>query len=149
LAKNGFGVDVYGHGWDKTPLRKFPGINISDAVYGQGFWKRLRQYRVQVNIFRKHNAGSHNMRSFEIPAVGGIQLAPWSEEQADFFSEGKEIFFYRDEDDLLKQVKNLLLATAETANGYREAARKRSLDAHYRYQDRALTVYENFKILIG
>ncbi len=149
LAANGFRVDVYGHGWHRTSLSKLKNVNIYDAVYGNEFWWKLRQYRVQLNIFRKHNGGSHNMRSFEIPAAGGIQLTPFSDEQALFFEEGKEIFFYRNEEDLLKQAGNLLSASAAEAAVYREAARKRSVDSHYSYYDRARIVQENFKNLIS
>lgn len=149
LAKNGFGVDVYGHDWERTALKKLERVQIYDAVYGKEFWKKLRQYRVQINIFRKHNVGSHNMRSFEIPAVGGIQLAPYNEEQSVFFSEGKEIFFYRNEKDILEKVKEILSTSIVNMEVYRKAARKRSLQSGYSYRDRAAIVYENFIKLIG
>jgi spore maturation protein CgeB len=149
LATSGFEVDVYGHGWNQTALKKIKNVNIFDAVYGQEFWKKLRQYRVQLNIFRKHNVGSHNMRSFEIPAIGGIQLAPYSAELADLFTEGKEIFFYRNDEDLLKQAIKLISAPSASIEEYRQAARDRSMTSSYSYRDRAITVYENLKILTG
>jgi spore maturation protein CgeB len=144
LAKTGLPVDVYGHGWDGALGKNGTDIRIFDAVYGMEYWKKLRQYRIQLNVFRRHNAGSHNMRSFEIPAVGGIQLGPYSDEQASFFLEGKEIFFYRNDDALLKQANDLLRASEDEANRYRAAARERSLASHYSYFDRARTVYEAF-----
>ena len=58
------------------------------------FWRKNQEYRVQLNLFRQYNEGSHNMRTFEIPAVGGIQLTEYSTEQADFFKEGEEIFSF-------------------------------------------------------
>ncbi len=149
LAKDGFEVDVYGHGWDKTTVSELQNVRHFDAVYGNDFWEKLRQYRVQLNIFRKHNIDSHNMRSFEIPAVGGIQLTPYSTEQAGFFSEGSEIFFYKTLPDLLDQVKKLMLSPDENIKIFREAARARSIHSGYSYSDRALTVYESFKKLIG
>jgi hypothetical protein len=149
LAKYGFPVDVYGHGWNSTALNGMKGVDIYDAVYGMEFWRKIRQYRVQLNIYRKHNIDSHNMRSFEIPAIGGIQLAPYSAEMAGFFEEGKEIFFFRNEADLLKQAKKLMSADAHEIAEYRQAARDRSVNSSYSYRDRAVTVYENFKILLG
>jgi spore maturation protein CgeB len=149
LAGTGFMVDVYGHGWDRTEIKKLPNVHHFDAVYGKEFWDKLRQYRVQLNIFRKHNIGSHNMRSFEIPAVGGIQLTPYSKEQASFFSEEREIFFYRDEKEMVDQIRKLLSLPVSDISGIRSAARKRSIESHYSYRDRAQTVYENFKKILG
>jgi spore maturation protein CgeB len=149
LAANGFRVSVYGHGWNKTTLNRLPNVLVHDAVYGLEFWSKLRQYRVQLNIFRKHNIGSHNMRSFEIPAIGGIQLSPYSEEQDSFFSEGKEVFFYRDAAELLVRAKELLMMSSEDSNKCRGSARKRSLESSYSYKDRAHTVHETFIKLIG
>ncbi len=149
IAENGFEIDVYGHGWDKTALQNKSNVRMDHAIYGLAFWKKLRAYRVQLNIFREHNAGSHNMRSFEIPAVGGIQLAPYSEEQLGFFEEGKEIYFYRNEGDLLVCIKKLMAETLESINTMRAAARLRSLESGYSYKQRALTVYESFQRIIS
>jgi len=149
LAKKGIPVSVYGHNWDGTGLKKFPNVRIYDAIYGREFWREIRRYRVQLNVFRKHNQGSHNMRSFEIPAAGGIQLSPYSDELASFFKEGEEIFFYRNDQELLEQAKNLLMASAAQAESYRNAARTRSVNSGYSYRDRAMTVYQNFQKLIG
>jgi spore maturation protein CgeB len=145
LLKAGFEVDVYGHGWKRTRLAIRKNIRIHEAVYGQAYWNKLRQYRVQLNIFRKHNLGSHNMRTFEIPAVGGIQLTPFSEEQAGFFEENKEIFFYRDIGELEDKCRYLLDLPGKEVNAIREAARRRSATSGYTYRDRSLLVYNTFK----
>src|SRR5579863_7076280 len=104
VANNGYPVDVFGHGWDNTSLAHHNNVTVHDAIYGFEFWKKMRAYRVQLNIFRLHNIGSHNMRTFEIAGAGGIQLAPFSEEHAFFFKENRDIFLYRDKKELLKQV---------------------------------------------
>ncbi len=149
LAKEGFEVDVYGHGWNRSALSRLKNVTRFDAVYGSEFWEKLRQYRVQLNIFRKHNIDSHNMRSFEIPAVGGIQLTPYSREQAGFFSGDNEVFFYKTFPDMLDKVKELTHFPADKIKFFRDAARARSVSSGYSYKDRALTVYENFKKLTG
>lgn len=144
IASNETVVDVYGHGWDKTLLRKNPNVSINDALYGFEFWKALRRYRVQLNIFREHNIGSHNMRTFEIPACGGIQLAPFSEEQASFFIEHAEIFFYRTNNELISQIRSLLSTSSNKIDQYRLNARERSLNSGYSYHSRARHVYDIF-----
>jgi spore maturation protein CgeB len=148
VADHGYPVDVYGHGWDKTTLRKHKNVIVFDAVYGFAFWKKMRTYRVQLNIFRQHNIGSHNMRTFEIPGAGGIQLAPFSEEHAFFFNENSEIFLYRDQQELLKKVEYLLNCSPQKSDEIRKAARFRSLDSLYTYKDRASIVFKTFQNLI-
>ncbi len=149
LASNGLEVDVFGIGWNKTSLQHNSKVRLFNIASRQEFWKLNQEYRVQLNLFRAYNKGSHNMRTFEIPAVGGIQLAPYSEEQAMFFEEGKEIFFFHDEDDMLVKAKYLLGLSSEDALQIRQAARKRSLASGYTFKDRANTVYQSFKTLVN
>lgn len=146
LVNNGIEVDVYGHNWNRYfSRRENANLKIYDAVYADKFWEIARKYRVQLNIFRPHNTGSHNMRTFEIPAVGGIQLAPDSEEHREFFQEGKEIFLYRTNEELLKKVKSLLEMSKSEADGIRIAAREKSLSADYTYRSRTNYVFKTFK----
>src|SRR5947207_2020499 len=74
LANADLPVDVYGNHWNQYKLNKK--INVFGPAYGTTFWKTLRRYRVQLNLMRPHNLGSHNMRSIEVPAIGGIGLFP-------------------------------------------------------------------------
>jgi spore maturation protein CgeB len=148
IAESEVPVDVFGHGWQNTALKNLDNVKIHDAVYDEELWKTLRRYRVQVNIFRKHNIGSHNMRTFEIPAVGGIQLSPRSEEQMQFFKEGEDVFFYNDKSELIESIKMILSLTEEQALNVRSNARQRSVNAGYSYKDRAFTVYNTFKSML-
>ena len=89
LARKNILIDVYGPGWEKFVTHK--NIKLHNAVYGDMFWETLNKYRIQLNLLRPHNLRSHNMRSFEIPAVGGIQLAPDTIDHRTYFNPGKEI----------------------------------------------------------
>lgn len=150
LASKGFEIDVYGHDWDKTELAQYidKGISVNPPKYGLELWETLRKYRVQLNIFRKHNIGSHNMRSFEIPGVGGIQLSPYSDELKNFFLEEEEIFLYRDEEELAEKANRLLSLPESEALTLRENARNRSIQSNYSYTSRASLVHDIFKRLI-
>jgi spore maturation protein CgeB len=148
LAANGFPVDVYGIGWEKTKLAKISNVQIHDIASRPDFWRKNQEYRLQLNLFRQYNVGSHNMRTFEIPAVGGIQLTEYSDEQAKFFKEDVEIFFFRNEKDLVDKVDKILKMSDSEIRSLRNNARKRSLTSGYSFADRALTVYNAFKKLI-
>jgi spore maturation protein CgeB len=148
LAENGFKIDVYGHDWDKTELVNKKNIDIYPIASRRDFWKKNQEYRIQLNLFRAHNEGSHNMRTFEIPAVGGIQLTEYSAEQAEFFTENEEIFFFRNKEELRQKVEMLLNLNEEAARTLRQNARERSLNSGYRFSDRARTVYQSFEKLL-
>jgi spore maturation protein CgeB len=143
LLDNGIPIDLYGFGWDRIftqpnslltiHMPRKQGSFWSDPLE---FWKVLRRYSVQLNFFRPHNEGSHNLRTFEVPAVGGILLTPASQEQAKFFVPGEEIFFYTDQMSLLQQCQKLLQADSETTHQIRSIARIKSVEKDYSYQRR-------------
>jgi hypothetical protein len=150
LLKLGLLVDVYGHDWEKH-LKKsdFPLLTIYPAVYGLEFWRTARKYRVQLNVFRKHNEGSHNMRTFEIPAVGGVMLAPESTEHRMFFEVGKDVYLYDSLSEMVSQANYLLQASQGEIQQLRQAARLKGLQSQYAYQWRARTIIENIRTLMG
>ncbi len=147
LARAGLPIDVYGHGWERHLQPNGVRLQTHDAVYREDYWKKLRGYRVQLNIFRPHNVGSHNMRTFEVPAVGGVMVAPHSPDHESYFRVGEEIFTYDSAEELVRRVRDLLEAPPETVAAIRERARSRCLEAGYSYRDRARQVFELFQRL--
>jgi spore maturation protein CgeB len=135
LAHAGIDLCLYGHGWKK--YLDHPRISIFDPAYGDDQWKTLRKYRVQLNLMRIHNEDSHNMRTFEVPAVGGIMLAPDTPEHRLFFENRKEVFLFESLQDCITQIRNLLSLTAERVTTIRQDARSRSVQSGYSYRQRA------------
>ena len=148
LADAGVEVDVYGHGWSKTKLKNYKNVQLFPIAPRKKFWLLNQQYRVQLNLFRKYNNDSHNMRTFEIPAAGGIQLSPYSAEQAGFFLENSEIFLFRDDTEMISRARELLQLEKEKADAIRQAARTRTINSPYSFEDRALTVYKSFQQML-
>lgn len=140
-------IDIYGSGWNNY-FKNTKSAKIYDGVYGIEYWETLRKYRIQLNIFRPHNYNSHNMRSFEIPAVGGIQLAPLSDEHSEFFVPDEEIFLFDTNESLLDKAEHILSFSNEDINKIRENSRKRSINSGYSYEQRAQVVYDNFLSLL-
>lgn len=135
LAQNGIETDVYGHDWNK--YISHPNIRIFPPVYGDEFWYTLYKYRVQLNLMRPHNEASHNMRTFEVPGVGGILLAPRTPEHEEFFVEDTEIFLYNDPEECMAKISKIMNFTKKEADQIRSNARLRSLRSGYRYKNRA------------
>ena len=140
-------VDVYGHGWDKFIGHK--NVTVFGPVYGNDFWKTLYRYRIQLNLMRPHNPNSHNMRSFEVPGVGGIGLFPHTPDHATYFTEEKELFLYKSIPDCIKSCETVLALPEKEAEAIRSAARLKSMQAGYSYRDRAFQALKEIKKLVS
>jgi len=146
LAENEVSIDVYGNFWEQ--LKALEHIRVFPAIYKKEFNTIARNYRVQLNVFRPHNLGSHNMRTFEMPALGCIMLAPSSEEHSTFFKEGVEAFFYDSDKDMLLKCQYLLALGKKDAYKIKKAAYERSVQSAYSYQDRAKFAFERISELL-
>jgi spore maturation protein CgeB len=140
LIQMGASIDLYGHDWDK--YINDPLATVFPAVYADAYWKTLRRYRVQLNLMRIHNLQSHNMRSFEVPGVGGIMLAPDTKEHRMFFEDGKEFFLFQNEVDCFEKLNYLLSLSSTEAQKIRDKARAKSVEGGYAYKARAQMVLE-------
>ena len=147
LNKNGISFHLYGNGWDKFVSTKEN--VVSNAVTGLNYWKILRKYRVQLNLMRIHNPHSHNMRTFEIAPVGGIQLMPRNEEHLSFYKEDIEAFFYENIDEAVTKIKYILSLTKDNADSIRNAAIIRAIESRYSYENRVLQVLKIFNEMLN
>ncbi len=129
-------VDVFGAKWNRY-LKSHEQLRIHGQANGEALYRTIRRYRVQLNILRSHNLDSHNMRSFEIPACGGIMLAEDSIEHRDFFAGGDEAFFFQSANTLIDMAETLLRERPEKIDAVRRAARERCRISGYSYEDRA------------
>jgi hypothetical protein len=72
-----------------------------------------------------------NLRNFEIPMCGGIEICKYNKELASYFEEGKEIVFYSSEEELVDKARYYTQkATDKEIYTIKEAARKRAEAEH-------------------
>lgn len=72
-----------------------------------------------------------NLRSFEIPMSGGLQICKYNSELAGYFEEDKEILFYRSYNELIEKTKYYLRPENNKKRMMiKEAARKRAESEH-------------------
>ena len=90
IESDGFASSIFGSGWGRLA-----GYNLHGQVYNQEFLNSIYKSKINLNILRTQNKGSHNMRTFDIPACGGFMLHEYSEEVAGFFEEGKEFVSFK------------------------------------------------------
>ena len=72
-----------------------------------------------------------NLRSFEIPMSGGIEICKFNQELAEYFEPEKEIVFYQSNDELIDKAKYYLTkASDEELSSMKQAARQRAIEQH-------------------
>lgn len=139
-------IRIFGWGWDRisrrSPLR---GKVFARNLYGADLRRVITSSRISINMLRSQNATSHNMRTFEIPAMGGLMLTQRTAEQGTFFPEGAACLMYGDPDELRGQVRMAL--DDQDFNGVRQAGLERAIGHSYR--DRASLVHEALRDRLG
>lgn len=72
-----------------------------------------------------------NLRSFEIPMSGGLQICSYFDELAEYFEEDKEVIFYKSDEELIEKSKFYLEPENENIRmKMKIAARKRAENEH-------------------
>lgn len=84
------------------------------------------------------------MRTFEIPGIGGVQLAPNTQEHRAFFKEGVNIFLFDNEFDCTKKIKMLLELNSKEIDLIRRSARETCINDEHSYAQRSIFVLNSF-----
>jgi spore maturation protein CgeB len=100
-------VAIWGNGWTgRRGLTR--GQRIHAPVYGVGVAKIHGAAAVSLNVPNAENLSGPNMRTFEVPASGGVMLARYSDAQAEFFPENEAAAYYRSPEELDAKIDWLL-----------------------------------------
>jgi spore maturation protein CgeB len=126
-----FDLTIYGHDWERVSrssplyakLRRRP-------LYREELASETASSAVSLNLLRQQNAGAHNMRTFEIPALGGLMLTTRSDEQQEFFPEGEASFMFENTPELKDQIRRIF-SDPEKANSIRWEGQRRVLRHSY------------------
>ncbi len=128
-------VALWGARW-KRARKRFRGRHLihEQKVYGPTCASVYSSANVCLNILNEWNIPGHNMRTFEVPASGGVMLSTHTAEQAEFFPEGEAAWYYRDPSEL-DGILDRLVHEPETLERTRRTALKIVRD--HSYQSRA------------
>ena len=75
-----------------------------------------------------------NLRNFEVPMSGGIEICRYNQELSEYFVEGKEIVFYRDDEELKDKANYYLNKASESEIlKIKKAARNKAEKEHTWY----------------
>jgi spore maturation protein CgeB len=124
-------VKIYGNSWARA-ARSFPfKNNISHgSVFGEDMATIISSSDICLNPMRTQNKGSHNMRTFETPAMGGLLLTVRTQEQQVFFPENEACYMYSDIEELKKKIEHIV-ENKEEANKVRIRGMELVVDHSY------------------
>ena len=87
-------VAIWGEGWPKA-WKWGSGHRVHPPVYGRKLARIYGTASVALNVLNAESLEGHNMRSFEVPASGGVMLARYTKAQAQFFPQGQGAMYYQ------------------------------------------------------
>lgn len=105
-----FRLKIWGPDWGRR-CRGNPSIMRAwrgRALYGTEFAKATACSKVNLNIIDPTNYPAANMRFFEIPVAGGLQLTSPCPEMEDVFKHGEQVFYYQCAEELPTLLNSLL-----------------------------------------
>lgn len=147
ILEMGYSIDLYGNNWNKLLKKPFPNLRIFSGKVGKEYYELLRSYRVQLNILRSHNFNSHNMRSFEIPSVGGIMLTDATLEHKNFFVDKSDSLLFENINELDNRLRWVFNLSSDQLNSLSYNAILNSNLKGYSYKNRVKEAFSYFKNL--
>jgi spore maturation protein CgeB len=117
--------------WQKRPL------------YESDYAKAVTNSKINLNIIDPLNYPAANMRFFELPVSGGLQVSSACPEMEEHFLHGEDLFYYKDAGELRDLIVDLL-ADTPLRERVAKAAREKVLSGHT-YRERALSILQQFE----
>jgi len=118
-------VAIWGNGWPKQGAAGGK-HRVHPAVYAEAVARIHASAEVSLNVLNAESLEGHNMRTFEVPASGGVMLARYTAAQNELFPENQAAAYYRSPDEMDNKIEQLLgdaeLRQRIRTNGLRLAA---------------------------
>ena len=126
VVETGVNLKIFGwSGWGKTKLRNYYHGPLTVPEMG----KLFKLAKISLNINMKPVNSGANVRTFEIPAVGGFQISENQNDLAKLFSIGEEIETFNNREDLQEKIR-FYLANKERRTAIVSAGHTRVLQDH-------------------
>lgn len=109
LIDAGVPLSIFGDRWQKA--REWPVLKRAwrgGAVRGDDYAKAIQCARVSLGLLSIDNRDQHTQRSLEVPALGSLLCAQWTEEHAELYEDGGEAVLWTTMNDCVKKVHALL-----------------------------------------
>jgi spore maturation protein CgeB len=140
---------LWGTGWHLSPnatdlARKLGPI---EPLRGSAYNLAINRSRISLVFLSSINHDTYTRRCFEIPAAGGFMLAPYTDDLASLFREGREAEYFRSRDEMLDKIRFYLSHEAQRSR-IAEAGRERLLYEGHEALDRARQMRDDMRRLL-
>lgn len=109
-------ISIHGPYWKREA--KHAGVKQrikSEGLYEKGLADFFNSSRININIIDDTNYPAANMRFFEVPVAGGLQLSSSCPEQEKIFEHRRDIVYFKDESKIVDEVKWIMDHPQEAA----------------------------------
>ncbi|MBO0952322.1 CgeB family protein [Fibrella forsythiae] len=101
-------LGIWGSNWDRSRARQLQMYLHHKPLTGQAYATMFRQSRLNLNVIDDTCYPAANMRFFEIPVAGGLQLVTACPEMAGMFRDNEHVLYAADEDRLSSVIEHTL-----------------------------------------
>ncbi|MGE7910990.1 glycosyltransferase family protein [Lysinibacillus xylanilyticus] len=144
LAVEGMTIDIYGKGWDRSPLTMYPNVHIHDMV---NYWETqelMRKAKIVLNFQALLRDGTHE-RVFAGMAARSVVVTNETLYLRELFKEDEELIFYNFNDiEAMVKAVQAILQNDEQREKISEAAWKAVKGIHT-FDERAKTIVNIFR----
>jgi spore maturation protein CgeB len=135
------GLKIWGDNWDKAKpeLRRCWASSKGNPGKGNDMSRACNGAKIVVNFLRSEHGCAHSMKTFELPACGAFVISTCTDEQLEFFPEGKSGVYFRTRSEMLDKKNFYLSNTIE-----RETVRRSAFEGvqPHTYVMRAKTILD-------
>jgi spore maturation protein CgeB len=99
-------IEIHGNSWTRDC--KDPQTRkrvLSKGVFEEAMAEKFSHSRISINVIDDTNFPAANMRFFEIPITGGLELTNNSPEMNGSFRDKEHLLYYTDEQDVVEKIK--------------------------------------------
>lgn len=132
---------VWGYMWERVPPDSPLYGRLKGPVSVGDVARVIQASKIMLNPLNDQGRMQHVMRTFEIPACGGFQLAKKSEEHLAIFKEDKEIVCFESLEELKEKIGYYLSHERERQK-IAQAGHERVLKGNHSYVDRMRNVLQ-------
>ena len=102
-------LSIRGGYWkEKTKDKNLMASINAQSLYGKEYGQFLRTSRINLNVIDDTNYPAANMRFFEVPAAGGLQLCSSCPEQEEYFLDNEHLYYFKTEEEMCQKVDYIL-----------------------------------------
>jgi spore maturation protein CgeB len=141
-------IKIFGPAWDKSKNNSYNYYQNRNLLENE-YYSTSQSALGCINLLREQNIveDSHNMRTFEVPGIGGLLISQRTNEQLNFFEENKEAIYFSDVNELIDKIKAIKKGLFNIEQ-IKKNALNRSVRSNYSYQCRVKDLFNIFSLYI-